>query len=82
MNICEVKDVQNRGELIEFINILIKELRESPEEWENKDLPSFLEAMSAWVTDMDGYYSNQGRLTPEPNWEMFAQILAAASVYE
>ena len=35
-----------------------------PEEWENRDLPSYLEAIAAWVDDMDGYYRNLGEDSP------------------
>jgi hypothetical protein len=44
-------------------------------EWENPELPPFLEAMSAWVIDW-----------PKPAdsnpWRHAANLLAAASIYE
>jgi len=42
-----------------------------------------LEAASAWVTDMDGYFLNQGRPIPDsPSWALIATILSAALIYE
>jgi len=39
--------------------------------------------MSRWIEDMDGWYANQGKSVPEePDWQTFAHILGAATVYE
>ncbi len=62
---------------------LAEALRQRPEAWENADLGPFLEAMSAWIEDMDGYYRNRGEAVPNrPDWSTLAEILAAARVYE
>ncbi|WP_442857041.1 DUF7660 family protein [Arthrobacter sp. YN] len=58
-------------------------MRQDPEGWENADLESFLEAMSAWTRDMDGYFMNRGEPVPDvPSWQLFAQMLLAAKIYE
>ncbi|MGH7970069.1 MAG: DUF7660 family protein, partial [Limisphaerales bacterium] len=45
--------------------------------------PHFLEALGAWVQDMDGYYRNQGKPVPEQlDWKTFSDILMAAKMYE
>lgn len=73
----------SRKEFVEFVRGFAEQCRQRPEEWENRDLPSFLEAMAAWVDDMDGYYRNRGEAVPEqPTWKMLVQILQAARVYE
>jgi hypothetical protein len=42
-----------------------------------------LEALAAWVEDMDGYYLNQGKAVPEkPDWKHVADMLMAAKLYE
>lgn len=43
-----------------------------------------LEAMAARVTDRDGYFHNiEGHSAPQqPSWRLFAQILAASTMYE
>ncbi|WP_253915702.1 hypothetical protein [Streptomyces sp. NRRL S-31] len=51
--------------------------------WETADLPSFLEALAAWIDDADGWYGNTGReLPPGGDWAFFARALRAAAVYE
>jgi hypothetical protein len=76
-----IESIRTRQDLSSFIVSLS---RRDMTAWENQDLPSFLEAMGAWVNDMDGYFRNvQGRSAPDqPSWQLFAQILLAASVYE
>jgi hypothetical protein len=44
--------------------------------WENPDLGSFLEAMSAWTVDM------RERIPDRPSWRTFADMLMAAKIYE
>jgi hypothetical protein len=51
--------------------------------WENSNLESYLEAMQAWIDDMDGYYKNRGTNVPVSNpWQLIADILHAATMYE
>ena len=52
--------------------------------WENKDIYTFLQAMAAWLRDADGYYKNAGQSVDveKPSWQLFADALFAASVYE
>lgn len=51
--------------------------------WKNNDLSSYLEAISSWIEDMDGFYENMGKSLPENiNWSVFADILMAARIYE
>ncbi len=75
--------VRSRQDLAAFIRSMRTELLERSVTWENDDLPSFLEALSAWTDDMDGYYANRGKPVPEqPSWNTFAEMLTAARVYE
>lgn len=75
--------IKTREELSEFIVQLSRDLQNNKEDWENPDLPSFLEAMSGWVDAMDGYYKNKGEAMPrDVPWNIFANILYAAKVYE
>lgn len=62
---------------------LSKDYRENPQSWENKDLGTFLEALAAWLEDMDGYYLHQRQPIPEkPDWKNVADMLMAAKLYE
>ena len=78
-----VEQVQSHPDFVAFSHALLKDLKEKPEAWENRDLPSFLEALGAWAEDMNGYYQAKGGAIPlQPSWKMLAQILLAAKVYE
>jgi len=75
--------VSTRDDLAGFVASLAREARQVPNTWENRDLQSFLEALAAWINDMDGYFLNQGTPAPEqPSWRTVAQMLAAATTYE
>ena len=73
----------SREEFIAQVQSLRDDLQQHPNAWPNDDLPSFLEALQAWVEDMDGYFANQGQPIPEqPSWQLLANILRAATIYE
>ncbi|CAK15129.1 DUF7660 family protein [Pseudomonas entomophila] len=75
--------VENKSDLVSLIFSLVKDLRENPEAWQNGDLVSYLEAMAAWVEDMDGYYENTHQAQPEcAALNVVADMLMAARVYE
>jgi hypothetical protein len=78
----DIEKVASRHDLAEFVATLRQAFLQG-HGWENRDLSTSLEAMSAWISDMDGYYENNGERCPDmPTWRTFAQILAAATVYE
>jgi len=79
----QLENVKTRTEFSEFVLALLKDFRDNQASWENQDLPSFLEAMSAWIEDMDGFYANQGKeIQTDIPWQIFADILFASRVYE
>jgi hypothetical protein len=83
MSTIDPRGVRSREDLAQFVRTLADDLRQQPEAWENRDLGPFLEAMSAWIEDMEGYYRNRGEAVPsQPEWSTLAEILAAARVYE
>lgn len=73
----------SREELAAFLAELADSVVKEPERWENSDLVDFLRAWAAWLEDMDGYFLNQGEPVPSaPSWQLIAQMLLAARVYE
>ncbi len=79
----QANTIQSREDLIALVHDLIHDLRENPNDWENRELESFLEAMARWIGDMDGYYKNRGEPVPQqPSWQVLADILQAAKIYE
>lgn len=79
----QVNTINSRESLTVFVHSLARSLKESPSDWENANLEGFLDALAAWVEDMDGYFENRGESTPQtPDWKLIGQMLLAARVYE
>lgn len=75
--------IKTRADLAIFIKALALDFANNPSSWENKHIDEFLEALSAWTEDMDGFYLNKGKPIPnEANWKMIGQMLLAAKYYE
>lgn len=79
----EVGRLSARQDLVRFVRSLSENYSESPENWTNRDIVSYLEAMAAWIEDMDGYFENSGQAIPSSaSWKLVGEILLAASFYE
>jgi hypothetical protein len=73
----------SKKDFVSFVYKLSQDFDQNPDAWQNKDLGSFLEALAAWVDDMEGYYLNQGQQVPDkPDWQMIADMFMAAKIYE
>ena len=69
--------------MADLLRSLISEFeRSTPATWENRTVESYVEALSAWLDDCEGYYENLGRTVPENGWEILADALQAAKSYE
>lgn len=79
----EVGPIVTRHDLARFVRLLGQDHTHSPDNWAHQDIASYLEAMSAWIEDMDGFFENRGQTVPsQPTWKLVGEILLAASVYE
>ena len=77
------KAISNQEDFLAFIKLLIEDFKTNGNNWENKTLDTYLEAIESWTEDMDGYYLNTNQKIPENiNWQVFANILRAATMYE
>lgn len=80
--------VSDRTSFIRFLHLLVADYNTNKQKWENKDLSSFLEAMTRYTEDIDGYYKNLEKelgeqINPDvPSFRVFADILRGATVYE
>jgi hypothetical protein len=75
-----VHKVQTREDFAEFVKQLYIEF---PTGWENIEMETYLIAISSVAESIDGLYQNFGLPFPEqPTWQLFAQILHCATVYE
>ena len=73
--------IQTRDELIAFISDIVRDHKSNGSQCENGAVRSFLEAMASWLEDCDGYYGDQ-RNVGVADWQIFADALAAARIYE
>lgn len=74
------REINDKEDFIKFLY----HLKENHKDWENNTLASFLEALVAYIEDIEGYYANTNQKTSakEPSWQMFADILQGATMYE
>lgn len=76
--------VTDRQTFIKFLDLLRKDFLDNPESWEIKTLPDFLEALSVYSNDIQGYYDNMkiDIKADKPEWSTFADIFKGAKIYE
>jgi len=81
LNVFKVTDRQT---FISFLHLLHQDFLTNPENWEKKTLPDFLQALSAYAEDIQGYYGNMklNVNADKPDWSTFADIFKGAAIYE
>lgn len=78
-----IENVKSKEDFISFINQLSNDNQINSNEWENKDIFSYLEGVSAWVEDMDGYYKNMKLEAPtDIDWKFIATLFYVGKIYE
>jgi hypothetical protein len=77
----DYKKIETKEQLLELIQQLSEENREN---WENVSTQAFLEALGAWLSSAENLYSNLnlGTDANNPSWQLFADALQAALIYE
>ena len=81
-------EVTDRKTFIEFLELLKEDLKANKSHWENKTLDDFLDAMTSYSEDIQGYYDNRKSEIGEhinadiPSWRVFADILKGSRIYE
>lgn len=83
-NFAEIIDkIESKADFLHFLSLLLDDLEANQKDWTNITLAEYLEAMSRWTEDMEGYYSNKGVSVPDNvDWRTFANILLAGKMYE
>ena len=76
--------VRSRDELIGYIFHLLDDHDAIGDQWRNKDIYTFLQAMAAWFNDCESHDRDTGQAVDgcRPTWQMFADALSAASCHE
>jgi predicted metal-binding protein len=79
----DARSVQTRADLVRYLAELSESVRVGELRVENASAADLLEAASAWVDAMDGYFINRNEPIPQsPDWALVASIFSAALVYE
>ena len=91
-----LEQVNSRETFLRFLNVLAVDWQasQSPktpasaspyspaaDDWQNPSLGRFLDAMHSWALTQNAK-TGDPNLPEEPSWQSFAQMLAAAKVYE
>ena len=79
--------VKSRQSFVQFLELLYQDLLVNKRAWENKTLEDFIEALSRYAEDIQGYYDNTqhpGKVTNAEiaSWEVFSDMFKGARVYE
>ena len=59
MTTTDTAVIASKEDLSDFITQVLADYSSSGKEWENQDIPSFLEALQAWLLASDNFYKNQ-----------------------
>ncbi|GED17835.1 hypothetical protein [Aneurinibacillus migulanus] len=79
----KTEQVTTKNQFLEFLNLLNKDFKLNVDEWENKSIDNYLEAIESWIEEMEGYYKNNN--LPVPNnidWNFLATIFYVGKIYE
>ncbi|TDP59931.1 DUF7660 family protein [Flavobacterium dankookense] len=73
-----------KDEFIKSIKKLRIDFEQNNENWENKTIPDYLEALERYTEDIQSYYDNtkQEINSEKADWKIFSDILIGASIYE
>lgn len=73
-----------RGAVASHIARLLADWQEDqpPRDWENWTIPTFLEAMGAWLDSYENAWTNVGEDPPTDGWVVFKHALEAGARYE
>lgn len=78
-----IEQVRTREDFVRFIHKLREDTYINTDEWENKNISSYLESIASWVEDMDGYYKNMNMKPPKDvDWKFLATLFYVGKIYE
>lgn len=79
----DAERVDSLKDLVGLVRALLVELEDDVDSWENPTLPSYLEALAAWLEDSPGFFERRNdEMAPGAGWHHFAIALVAAARYE
>jgi DNA modification methylase len=81
----QIDKIKTKGDFLAFMATLIRDYEINSQQWENRSLQDYLDAIERWVENIEAYYKNNGieHVNLElMNWRVVADILLAAKYYE
>lgn len=74
---------RHREQLVAVVAGLVADCSDGvPASWENRTLPRYLEALAARLKDTGGNHTIAGASTKWSGWEVVADAMRAATIYE
>lgn len=79
----DTKHITTREDFIAFLDIVREDFEKNGLNWENQDIPGFIEAFQTWLESSKNYYTNVGiDIATVSPWQEVADAFAAARIYE
>lgn len=83
MNISDLDEINSMEDFRVFLSLMLDDLNNNADAWENPRLEDFLSAMLAWIGSIESYVKNTGdEDVTQPSWKTFAKLLCVAKIYE
>lgn len=77
----KLQEIKNKDDFVGFLRAMSEDFVNAPEEWANGDIPSFLEAMAAWVEDRSGSPFDDTDYN-KTDYNAIARIIYMGKLYE
>lgn len=71
-----------RQDVAALLRNMADEFNAGAHDWENDSLSAFLDAMSRFLGDLDGYFDNNPTVPRDLSWYVLGRALSAARFYE
>lgn len=78
-----INGVHSKEDFMNFLAELQLDKEQNSEEWKNDEITSYLEGISSWVDDMEGYFNNMHIDMPtDIDWRFIATLFYVGKIYE
>ncbi|MBR6599461.1 MAG: hypothetical protein IKK88_04095 [Oscillospiraceae bacterium] len=69
-------NIKSKEDFLKFMKMYMQSIKQD-------DVRDYLESLSSWINDMEGYYANTDQKIPQNiNWDFIATVLYVGSIYE
>ncbi|WP_042474010.1 DUF7660 family protein [Bacillus ndiopicus] len=77
----KIENVTNKEQFLEFVNLLSDDYKKNRDEWENKSIDLYLQAIESWMEDMEEFYGHSDAPI-SINWNFLSKMLYVGKIYE